>query len=195
MLTNENSLILEDGYKLAGFSNPLGVYPAAVVPIIFKNNSYYAVYTKNGKYSNFCKVSEQQLKSHEGITYFNLCKNKLNYISCNNFSFNQHALFAFSNNDILSYPINSKKEFYKTILIERKIIQDSPFLALPLALKTKDEFLICEAAYHCGCQLEASHDQLKFWYTDLRKSFAFLPDNFYDLSGIIKKKTIRINKS
>ncbi len=144
-------------FQLLGHDNPLDEYPAPVIPIGRYQGEVVAVYLDSKNFSlsyltldldvEYVKYDEQ---FKQNLGEFNYCRDRL---------------FAFSENEVFSYPLAAEKDLFSWLLIDKNFSQDNPFLRRSLAKVTENIDIIRQELTGCINYLKLkSPDMIPSWY-------------------------------
>jgi len=153
-------------FELLGHDNPLGQYPAPVVPVGRLDDSMVAVYaSREFDQEIVCIDQEAEFVRHDGTTRATLA----------GFDYLIHRLFAFDENNIRYYSIQEEAYFFEQLLQEPIIKQQDPFFRLSLAKGSKVRDLINKEIVSCLKELNSEPDAdaavfVTSWYEAQRKA-------------------------
>lgn len=173
-------------FVLLGYDNPLGRFPAPVVPVGLLGDELVAVYAGD--------ESPSHITLEGGAQYFKFDVKKLN--SFVDFDPRLHQLFAISTSDIRRYLIKGERKFFSKLLKQESFSYNNPFLRLSLAKATSDyRLIVWELASSILWMPESTPELVDSWYggqlSSLRDSLPYLawisiPGNWRHLPAIPK---------
>ncbi len=182
-------------FELLGHDNPLGRYPAPVVPVGRLNGSVVVVYATTGNEQEVVVVDpDVEYVRHDVAT-----KDKLA-----SFEYSRDRLFALGETNIRKYSINDERRFFAKLLKEPGIKHQDPLLRLSLAKGAKAKRVVQKEIVECLNHLNSEKDAattafVDAWYQAQRKS---LVDRSYmrraalpaDWRTLIEKKSSWIER-
>ena len=158
-MTNQN-------FELLGHDNPLGRYPAPVVPIGYLGDRLVAVYASK-KGADIINLEDDVLF----VKYEESIKDEL----CD-FRYLDHRLFAFSETKVESYSISSEADFFRDLFDNPTILHQDPFFRLSLAKGTANADMIVKEVVLCLKTLVAEESEenpfLNAWYETQRSELS-----------------------
>jgi hypothetical protein len=141
-------------FTLLGHDNPLGSYPAPVVPIGAFNGRSVAVYAKRF----WCRrvpINEDT----EFVRYVQRPK------TLGTFDHKRHRMFAFSASDVRCYAIAEESKFFLRHLSAGTLVEADSFFRLACAEATSDRRVIVHELAACVSELESRVPHaLTSWY-------------------------------
>jgi len=144
-------------FHLLGHDNPLGEYPAPVVPIGYLDKKLVAA---------FARLNDTQLMEvPEGSTYVQ--HEEQTQQALENFDYCRHRLFAFSETQVQMYPAQDEPEFLSKWLSNPMFSSKNPFLRLSLAHLTPDARWQANEIHSCIealVDIIAPTDFINQWY-------------------------------
>jgi cytoskeletal protein CcmA (bactofilin family) len=160
-------------FELIGHSNPLGRYPAPVIPVGLVKGRISAAFNEEG--CSFSEVSnELQWTRHSGQLIGRL----------RDFDPNRDRLFAFDDTDVVSYSISDEPTFLTDLLRDKSLSSDNAFVRLSLAKGSGDNRAILHEMRSAVLQLARTAPTfLQAWYHSQRMSplGSQLPDDWRTL--------------
>jgi hypothetical protein len=142
-------------FALLGYDNPLGRYPAPVVPVGRMGGELVAVYADDESPSYITLEGDVQYLKFDARTLKHFV----------DFDPQLDRLFAISSNDVRHYLIKGEKTFFSKLLKQESFTYDNPFLSLSLAKATNDSKLIVWELMSCVLWMLGSTPELvDSWY-------------------------------
>lgn len=142
-------------FELVGHDNPLGRYPAPVVPIGRLNGSLVVIYAAEPGSEVFPLRAKVRFIRH----------GKLLKESLKGFDYRLHRLFAFGDSDVEFYPIQSEAQYFRDLLRRPSTRHESPFFRLSLAKGAGQPTLIVQELITCLEELSAGPGGfVDLWY-------------------------------
>ncbi len=133
-------------FELLGHDNPLGRYPAPVVPVGRLNGNLVVIYSGNEMAEPFGLEEDCEFVKHGALLRETLRA----------FDWRRHRLFAFSKNDVVIYLIEFEHDFFTALLSDRTFSIENPFLRLSIAKATYSVELIKQEVALCALTLSQS---------------------------------------
>jgi DNA-binding protein HU-beta len=142
-------------FELVGHDNPLGRYPAPVVPIGRLNGSLVVVYAAESGSEVFPLRARVRFIRH----------GKLLKESLKGFDYRLHRLFAFGDSDVEFYPIQSEAQYFRELLRRPSTSHESPFFRLSIAKGAGQPTLVVRELISCLEELRAGPSGfVDLWY-------------------------------
>lgn len=146
--------------ELVGHDNPLGHYPAPVVPIVRLKGSLIAVYALDSG-SEVVRLNRAVRFVHHDNS-LKTALNKFDYLS--------HRLFAISENLLEFYPIRSETRYLRDLLNRQSMRHESPFFRLSIAKGAKQPQLVVQEMISCLKDLRRGTEGfVDLWYMSQRQ--------------------------
>src|ERR1043165_3354463 len=130
----------QERFILLGHNSPLGDYPAPVVPVGLLNERLVAVYA--------AEDGPDVVTVAQDCSYIILNSNQQQALI--EFDYRRQRLFAMSERDLLTYFIESERDFFHSLLDDSHFASDNPFLRLSLAKSTRDASTIAYELLPCA---------------------------------------------
>jgi hypothetical protein len=147
--------VKQGGFALLGYDNPLGRYPAPVVPVGRLGDELVAVYAGDESPSYLTLEGDTQYLKFDARTLKHFV----------DFDPQLNQLFAISSNDVRRYLIKDEKKFFSKLLKQESFTYDNPFLSLSLAKATNDSKIIVWELTSCVLWMLGSTPELvDSWY-------------------------------
>lgn len=127
-------------FVLLGHDNPLGRYPAPVIPVGQLNGDLVAIYPGGAG-----ATPEQVQGDCLYVSYQDALRRKLK-----DFNYRTDRLFAYHESDVTFFPSEHEKDFLKDFLLHSKWDREDSFLRLLLAKQTGDLPLIVREMGVCA---------------------------------------------
>lgn len=164
--------ISEELVELVGHYNPLHEYPYHVVPIFrCNNNELVATYWSEGTLST-CRLDDQmEMVHHNKDISERLC----------NYNPEGNALFAFSEDNIVSYPLDNADWFFRGMFQKQELVGANPFLKLSLYIDSGQHEDLFKLTRSCLLELGGNCEDgfAESWYIKERKNLSLeLPSDF-----------------
>lgn len=157
-------------FKLVGHDNPLGCYPAAVVPIGRLNGSLVAVYAAESGSDLFPLRARVRFLRHS----------RLLKESLRGFDYRLHRLFAFGESDVELYPILSEAQYFRDLLRRPSTSHESPFFRLSIAKAARQPTLVVQELISCLEELRQGPEGfVDLWYEVQRSEAPMFLGNQY----------------
>jgi CheY-like chemotaxis protein len=130
-----------DDFVLLGHDNPLGKYPAPVIPVGQLNGDLVAIFPGGTDVATTELIQEGcvYVPHHEAL------RRKLE-----NFNYHTDRLFAYDERDVTFFPSEHEKEFLRDFLLQSKSKREDSFVRLLLAKQTRDLPLIVKEMGFCS---------------------------------------------
>jgi hypothetical protein len=163
--------VKQNKFILLGYDNPLGRYPAPVVPVGLLGDELVAVYPGN--------ESPTYVALEQDVKYIKV--DTATQDSLAEFDPQLHRLFAADRNNAQCYRVNDEKNFFLRLLKQQSFSSNNPFLRLSLATVTCDTKLIVRELSSCVAWMRASTPgALDNWYkAQLNSLREHLPEQIY----------------
>ncbi len=147
--------------QLLGHDNPLGRYPAPVVPIVITGFRLVAVHTGND--------GEPQLTDIPFDKKFIWHKDEVTQ-QLSNFDYRRHRLFALSEQELEIYSSVDQRAYFEWALSNAEFSRENPFLRLSLAKATGITALLLDELYGCVVHLlrNTNEEFIDHWYATER---------------------------
>jgi DNA-binding protein HU-beta len=168
-------------FELVGHDNPLGRYPAAVVPIGQLNGSLVAVYAADESAELSPLKPRVKFVRHD----------KTLKATLKEFDYRLHRLFAFSETDVEIYSIRGEALYLSELLRRPATRRESPFFRLSLAKGAGQPLQVVRELVSCIEELrEGPEGFVGVWYAAQRDDLfasagglyrALLPGNWREL--------------
>jgi hypothetical protein len=179
-------------FHLLGYDNPLGHYPAPVVPVGLLADKSTPITPLVAVYSNEQGSSFVVLKYN--ADFVALDARALEILE--DFDPNQHRLFALNKRDIKFYPVENEQRVFLQLLKQKFFATQQPFLRLALAKVVNNVNILQRELTICtSLMLRSSPDVVDSWYKgqlELLQEhvsddiFRTLPSNWRELPNIAK---------
>ncbi len=146
----------ELGFELLGHDNPLGRYPAPVVPIGKLNDDLVAIYAGSD--------GPQVLTLAEGLLYVSYDDSLTAKLKT--FDYRRDRLFAFEEHEVAFYHAAEEHEYFGQLLRDSHFSKDNPFLRFSLAKTIFTPDSIIDELYRCVANLShfAHEEFIDNWY-------------------------------
>lgn len=171
-------------FALLGYDNPLGRYPAPVVPVGRLDGRLVAAYSGAQSPSYLALEDDVEYVKFDGAARGKLAA----------FDPHVHRLFAFGEWDVRLYPIAREGEVFSEFLNQKNFSGCNPFLRLSLAKVTNDSRLIIRELRSCVLWMHNSAPALlDSWYQSQLGSlvqylspglYAAIPGHWRALPGV-----------
>jgi nucleoid DNA-binding protein len=146
--------------ELVGHDNPLGHYPAPVVPIVRLRGFLMAIYARDSG-SDVVRLN----RAARFIHHDNSLKTDLN-----KFDYLSHRLFAMSESLLEFYPIRSEARYFRDLLNRQSTRDQSPFFRLSIAKGTKlPQFVVQEMILCLNDLRRGPEGFVDLWYISQRQ--------------------------
>jgi nucleoid DNA-binding protein len=150
-----------DRLELIGHDNPLGHYPAPVIPIVQHKGALMAIYARDSG-PEVVRLSPRVKFIHHEETLRE---------SLNKFDYQVHRLFAISKELLEFYPIRSEARYLRDLLSRPLILRADPFLRLSIAKGTGQAPLVVKEMISCIRELkQGSEGFVTLWYRFQREN-------------------------
>lgn len=172
-MSNETS---RNVFRLDGHENPLGRYPAPVVPIGWHDGRRQAAYLSANGCVKFVEINEDENVSSR-VEYTHEQRSFLS-----DFRYDRDRLFAFNKDDVVRYEASEETAHFRNFIVQRGVMKKAPFVALSMARNCADNALIVQVLEKCLEALaqrrpDAPLSYLQKWYDGIRAEIGdWLPD-------------------
>lgn len=149
-------------FKLLGHDNPLGRYPAPVVPIGTLNDELVAIYAGTDDPQVVSVRPDALYVRHEKSLALKLQK----------FDYIHDRLFAFDEQQVEFYHVAEEQTYFKQLLGDFDFSERNPFLRLSLAKAVSAPDVLVDEVYRCVDSLSRFADQrfIDEWYKREREN-------------------------